>query len=96
MYSSMHGCYRYIDSNCSISLDQLPVGQNGEEEELAAAARLDCSDQEDLSECSVSRKGTCPLSNVIHLNCISKHNQRVMHTHICLHSDKYNHIILGA
>ena len=55
--------------------DQLPVGQNDEGELLAPVARVDCSEQEDLSECSISRKGSCPLRNVIHLNCTGKHDQ---------------------
>ncbi len=50
------------------------MDQNGEEELPAAAVRVDCSDQENLSECSISRKGSCPIRNIIHLNCTSKLN----------------------
>ena len=69
--------------NCvqSLYLDQLPVGQDSEEELLVAAAQVDCSDtEEDLSECSISRKGSCPLRNIIHLNCICKHDPTAMHS----------------
>ena len=60
----------------NIAADRLPIGNNSEEEQVAAAVQLDCSEQEDLSEC---RKSSCPLRNIIHLKCISKHNQ----TEVC-------------